>query len=93
MYQHPSDPPLSSLHSFQSAFQRVSLLPVAVPTRKRKYSVLGEDDSDDHAVETESLTEDKHKNHADEDSLLLSVGADTCITDNTNCESSGLTNN
>lgn len=51
-------------------------------------SSLREDDGDDHTVETEGLTEDENKDHADEDGLLLSVGADTGITDDTNSETS-----
>ena len=47
---------------------------------------LREDDSDDHAVKTESLTEDENKDHADEDSFLLSVCSHTCITNDTNSE-------
>lgn len=51
-------------------------------------SSLGEDDGDDHAVETEGLTEDEDQNHADEDRLLLSVGSNTGVTDDTNGETS-----
>lgn len=51
-------------------------------------SSLGEDNGDDHAIEAERLTEDENKDHADEDFLLLSVGADTSITDDTNSETS-----
>jgi hypothetical protein len=47
---------------------------------------LREDNGDDHAIETEGLTEDENKNHADEDLLLLSVGSNTSVTDDTNCE-------
>ena len=47
---------------------------------------LRENDGDDHAVETEGLTEDKNKDHSHEDSVLLSVCADTSVTNNTNCE-------
>ena len=49
---------------------------------------LREDDGDDHAIETEGLTEDENKDHADEDFLLLSVCADTSVTNNTNSETS-----
>ena len=51
-------------------------------------SSLREDDGDDHAIEAESLTEDEDEDHADEDFLLLSVGTDTSVTDNTDSESS-----
>ncbi len=49
---------------------------------------LREDNGDDHAIETEGLTEDENKNHADEDLLLLSVGSNTSVTDDTNSETS-----
>jgi len=49
---------------------------------------LREDNGNDHAIETEGLTEDENKDHADEDSLLLSVGSNTSVTDNTNSETS-----
>ena len=53
-------------------------------------SSLGEDDGDDHAIEAERLTENEDENHADEDFLLLSVCADTSVTDDadgkTSCE-------
>ena len=49
---------------------------------------LREDDGNDHAIETEGLTEDENKNHANEDLLLLSVSSNTSITDNTNSETS-----
>ena len=58
-------------------------------TPRAAYS-LREDDGYDHAIKAESLTEDQDKNHADEDCLLLSVGADTCITNNSNSETSCL---
>lgn len=51
---------------------------------------LREDNGDDHAVETEGLTEDENKDHADEDGLLLGVGADTSVTNNTNSETGSL---
>ena len=51
-------------------------------------SSLREDNGDDHAIEAESLTEDEDEDHADEDFLLLSVGADTSVTDDTDSESS-----
>ena len=60
-------------------------------TRRETYraeSSLREDDSDDHTVKSQRLTEDENKDHADEDLLLLSVSSDTCITDNTNSETS-----
>lgn len=53
-------------------------------------SSLREDDGNDHAVETESLTEDENKDHSDEDCLLLGVCAHTSVTDDTNSESSSL---
>lgn len=49
---------------------------------------LREDNGDDHAIEAEGLTEDEDEDHADEDFLLLSVGADTSVTDDTDSESS-----
>lgn len=49
---------------------------------------LWENNGDDHAIETEGLTEDENEDHADEDLLLLSVGSDTSVTDNTNSETS-----
>ena len=51
-------------------------------------SSLREDNGDDHAIETEGLSEDENEDHADEDFLLLSVGADTSVTDDTNGETS-----
>jgi hypothetical protein len=53
---------------------------------------LSKDDGDDEAIKSERLTEDEDQNHADEDSLLLSVRADTSVTDNTNSETSSLHN-
>lgn len=47
---------------------------------------LRQDDGDDHAIETQSLTEDENKDHADEDGLLLSIGSNTSVTNNTNSE-------
>ena len=49
---------------------------------------LREDDGDDHAVQTEGLTEDKNKDHADEDGLLLSVGSHTSVTYDADSETS-----
>ena len=49
---------------------------------------LREDNGNDHAIEAEGLTEDENEDHADEDFLLLSVGADTSVTDDTDSESS-----
>lgn len=49
-------------------------------------SSLGEDDGDDHAIEAERLAEDENEDHADEDFVLLSVGADTCVTDDADGE-------
>lgn len=51
-------------------------------------SSLGEDDGDDHAIEAERLTEDEDEDHADEDFLLLGVGADTSVTDDADGETS-----
>ena len=51
---------------------------------------LREDDCNDHAVKAERLTEDKDQNHADEDGFLLSVCADTSVTNNANSETSCL---
>ena len=51
---------------------------------------LREDDGDDHAIETEGLSENENEDHADEDSFLLSVCAHTCITNNSDSESSSL---
>jgi hypothetical protein len=53
---------------------------------------LGEDDGNDKAIETEGLTEDENKDHTDENGLLLCVGADTSITNDTNSETSSLFN-
>lgn len=49
---------------------------------------LRQDDGDDHAIETEGLSEDENEDHADEDLLLLGVGSNTSITDDTNSETS-----
>ena len=49
---------------------------------------LRQDDGDDHAIETEGLSEDENEDHADEDLLLLGIGSNTCITDDTNSETS-----
>jgi hypothetical protein len=51
---------------------------------------LGEDDGHDHAIETQSLTEDENQDHADEDCLLLSIGADTSVTHDSDSETSSL---
>ena len=51
---------------------------------------LRENNGDNHTIETESLTEDKNQNHSDEDLLLLSVGTNTSITNNTNGKTSSL---
>ena len=51
---------------------------------------LREDDGHDHAIKAESLTKDQDKNHADKDSLLLGVSADTSVTNNSNCKTSCL---
>lgn len=74
-----------------SSLERVrKTLDAVINTPLRAASSLSEDDSDDHAIEAESLTENQNKNHADEDSLLLSVCADTSITNNSDSESSSL---
>lgn len=44
----------------------------------------GKDEANNEAVETKSLSEDEHEDHADEELLLLGVGADTSVTDDTN---------
>lgn len=49
---------------------------------------LRQDDGDNHAIETEGLSEDENEDHADEDLLLLGVGSNTCITDDTNSKTS-----
>ena len=49
---------------------------------------LRQDDGDDHAIEAEGLTEDENEDHADEDLLLLGIGSNTGITDDTNSETS-----
>ena len=49
---------------------------------------LRKDDGNDHTVETEGLTEDENKNHANEDCFLLSVGSNTSVTNNTNSKTS-----
>ena len=49
---------------------------------------LRQDDGDDHAIETEGLSEDENEDHADEDLLLLGVGSNTGVTDDTNSETS-----
>jgi len=54
---------------------------------------LGEDDGNDEAIQTEGLTEDENKDHADEDGFLLSVCAHTSVTNNTNSETSSLKKN
>lgn len=53
-------------------------------------SAWGEDDGDNHSVETEGLSEDEDKNHTNEDLFLLSISSYTGVTYNTNCETSGL---
>jgi hypothetical protein len=49
------------------------------------------DEADDETVEGKSLSENENKNHTDEETRLLRVGADTSITDNTNRHSGGET--
>ena len=49
---------------------------------------LRQDNGDDHAIETEGLSEDENEDHADEDLLLLGIGSNTGITDDTNSETS-----
>ena len=66
--------------SAPASSKRQELIPCGACSRCR------EDDGNDHAIETEGLTEDENKNHADEDLLLLSVGSNTSVTDDTNGE-------
>jgi len=47
-----------------------------------------EDNGDNEAVKGESLSEDHHQNERNQN-ILLSVGADTSITDNTDSKASG----
>jgi len=49
---------------------------------------LRQDDGNDHAIETEGLSEDENEDHADEDLLLLGVGSNTGVTDDTNSKAS-----
>ena len=42
-----------------------------------------EDDCNNESVKCESLSEDHHENEGNKD-ILLSVGTNTCITNNTN---------
>jgi hypothetical protein len=53
-------------------------------------SSLRKDNSDNHSVESKSLTEDENQNHADEDLFLLGVCSHTCITNNTNSKTGSL---
>ena len=48
-------------------------------------SALRKDDSDDEAVQGQSLGEDHHENECDQD-ISLSVATDTSVTNNTNAE-------
>ena len=47
-----------------------------------------EDNSDNESVKSEGLSEDHHQNERNQN-ILLSVGADTSITDNTDSKASG----
>ena len=69
-------------HSAPASSKRQELIPCGACSRCR------EDDGNDHAIETEGLTEDENKNHADEDLLLLSVSSNTSVTNDTNSETS-----
>lgn len=53
-------------------------------------SSLGEDNGDNQAVKTESLSEDKDQNHTNEDLALLGVCSDSCVTNDTDSKSSSL---
>ena len=75
-----------------SMWTLISFLSRSSPNEQPRYCSLSrslrENNGDDHAVETEGLTEDENEDHADEDFLLLSVCADASITNNTNSETS-----
>lgn len=51
-------------------------------------ALLGQNQSNDKAVQTQSLSENEDQNHADEELGLLAVGANTSITNNANGEAS-----
>lgn len=48
----------------------------------------GENDTNNQTVQTEGLSENKNKNHRDEQLRLATVGTHTCVTDNTNSKTS-----
>ena len=52
----------------------------------RRSSVLldGQDETNDKTVQSQSLSENEDENHTSEEEGLLSVGADTSVTDDTN---------
>ena len=51
---------------------------------------LGQDNSNNHAIQTKSLSEDENQDHADEDLALLCVCSNSCITNDTNSKSGSL---
>jgi hypothetical protein len=51
---------------------------------------LGEDNSNNHTIQTKSLGEDEYQNHTNEDLSLLGVCSDSSISNNTNSETSSL---
>jgi hypothetical protein len=53
---------------------------------------LGQNDGNNHSVESEGLSEDENKNHSDEDLFLLCVSSDSSITNNSNSKSGSLSN-
>ena len=53
-------------------------------------TLWGENEGDDETIECEGLSENQYQNHSYEDFILLCVGSDTCITDDTNGETCSL---
>jgi hypothetical protein len=53
-------------------------------------SSLSQDDGDNETIQTKGFGEDEDKDHTNEDSFLLSVSSNTCITNNSNSKTSSL---
>ena len=53
-------------------------------------TLWGENEGDDETVECEGLSENQYQNHSYEDFILLCIGSDTCVADDTDSETCSL---
>lgn len=71
---------------------RLGVCHVAIPLAANiGASLRVHQESNDETVQTQDFSENENKNHADEESGLLGGSSDTCVTNDTNSETSSQT--